>query len=129
MRIILILALLLFNPSAHANECLRNASDQELLEEISSRMGNGGLTFDEKVSASCLNALYEAYSPQPGKSTLLNWANQCRSKVTGNCSLVQTAPDGQCTELLVKFYPYEPSQSTLRDFANACEIKRFICSR
>jgi hypothetical protein len=123
----------LFTTKAQAaNACLERATDNEILSELSRRLGHGGgggdpIIVDSAVDLSCVTKLAQKYPYQPSQDLLVSWAGQCRTNVDERCLLISSSASTDCIDELSRLYPYQPSAGTLEAFGAACLRKRFSC--
>ncbi len=126
----------IFSATAFANDrsnsCLERASDNEILAEVSRRMGNGNggndpHFVDSAVNLQCIADLDTRYPYNPTFDMLITWADQCRETVDSRCILLSSSPNSACVADLDRRYPYNFSDTELVRLSEACKSKRFSC--
>lgn len=126
--------LLLTKQAQAANACLERASDEEIIDELSRRLGHGGgggggqpIIVDSSVDQNCVSKLAQKFPYQPNEDNLISWAGQCRTIADDRCLLISSSANSSCLDLLLKLFPYQPSATNLENFGRACQSRRYSC--
>jgi hypothetical protein len=115
-----------------SNSCLRDASNRQLISELSRRLegGNGGgdpTRVSSSVDLSCVNTLADRFGYRPNYETLLSWAGQCRVTAGEDCRLISAASNPTCVDNLIAKFGFRPTEDQLGGFSQACQDRTYSC--
>jgi hypothetical protein len=116
------------------SSCLEQASNNELVSELSRRLGTGGggdgggaIQVKSSVNLTCIDETARLHFYRPDYELLLRWAKSCRGTVGEDCRLVSSSSNSACvTNLTTKFW-YRPDANQLEGFVEACLDKTYSC--